>query len=336
MAVCQNGSEEALIPDVGGGVAHANGARSKASRITLAVSLSLAGNVVLFLAKLYAFIFSRSQAVLASLADSAVDIASQAVVFFCDLEMKKVDPKFPIGKTKLQTVGAILIACIMTVGAVEVIGSSVGQLGKGVRSGNPPMPSLTRIMYFILGGVILMKALLFMYCYAIRKTSDSVLVLAEDHRNDVLSNVVAVITATIAAHVQPPRWWWVDPAGGIAISLYIVWSWIQLARSQINKMIGLEAPKEVVDSLWAIADMHHDEVAVDAIRAYHFGVNYFVEIDVVVDASTSVADSHDIAVDLQRKVEVLDYVERAFVHVDYSRRDYSEHRVDWSANLSSP
>lgn len=106
-----------------------------AARVTLGVRLSLVVNLFLFAVKLYAFVYSQSQSVLASLADSAVDIASQLVVFFCDRETRKVDPRFPIGKTKLQTVGAIIIACIMSLGAAQVIECCVEKLVKGCKAG---------------------------------------------------------------------------------------------------------------------------------------------------------------------------------------------------------
>lgn len=99
------------------------------------------------------------------------------------------------------------------------------------------------------------------------------------------------------------RLWWFDPAGGIAISLYIVWSWLALAKSQVNKIIGMGAPKDILDALRSVASEHNDDMEVDSVRAYHFGVNYFVEIDIVVSGDMTVTDSHDLAVDLQHKVE---------------------------------
>lgn len=54
------------------------------SRLQWATNLSLAGNVALLLVKAYAFTVSGSFAVLASLADSGVDLASQVVLFFCN------------------------------------------------------------------------------------------------------------------------------------------------------------------------------------------------------------------------------------------------------------
>ena len=48
----------------------------------------------------------------------------------------------------------------------------------------------------------------------------------------------------------------------------------------------------------------------DAIRAYFFGQNYIVEVEVILPANMSVQQSHDIALALQHKIEALEDVER--------------------------
>lgn len=48
-----------------------------------------------------------------------------------------------------------------------------------------------------------------------------------------------------------------------------------------------------------------------------------------------VAEAHDISLALQMKVEDLDVVERAFVHVDYRARGYDEHKDPTMRRLSS-
>ena len=45
--------------------------------------------------------------------------------------------------------------------------------------------------------------------------------------------------------------------------------------------------------------------------------DYFVELDVVMNADTPLWKAHDIAERLQDKIEALPGVERAFVHVDH-------------------
>lgn len=53
----------------------------------------------------------------------------------------------------------------------------------------------------------------------------------------------------------------------------------------------------------------------DCTRVYHFGARYNVEMEIVLPGAMTVMESHDIALALQHKIESLEDVERAFVHV---------------------
>ena len=75
-----------------------------------------------------------------------------------------------------------------------------------------------------------------------------------------------------------------------------------------------------------MSDKHHLSMSVDVVRAYHFGKRFLVEIEVVLPKDMCVEDAHDIALELQKKVEKLHKVERAFVHVDYMTREENEHK----------
>lgn len=67
-----------------------------------------------------------------------------------------------------------------------------------------------------------------------------------------------------------------------------------------------------------IALNHHSKVThIDTIRAFHFGNNFLVEVDIVLPSDMSMKEAHDIGEALQCKLERLDEVERAFVHLDY-------------------
>lgn len=48
------------------------------------MNISLVANVLLLVVKIYAFWFSKSKAILASAADSLVDIASQLVIAYAE------------------------------------------------------------------------------------------------------------------------------------------------------------------------------------------------------------------------------------------------------------
>jgi len=61
------------------------------------------------------------------------------------------------------------------------------------------------------------------------------------------------------------------------------------------------------------------------VRAYTFGPNFFVEVDVVLPEEMPLRQAHDIGESLQNTIEEMGEVERAFVHIDFETAHYPEH-----------
>jgi divalent metal cation (Fe/Co/Zn/Cd) transporter len=71
----------------------------------VAIYLSNIGNMILFVAKVYASIQSRSLAVIASTLDSLLDLLSGFILWFTSYTMSKPNyDKYPIGKNRMQPV----------------------------------------------------------------------------------------------------------------------------------------------------------------------------------------------------------------------------------------
>jgi cation diffusion facilitator family transporter len=149
--------------------------------------------------------------------------------------------------------------------------------------------------------------------------------LAQDHWNDCLSNGVAA--GALLCAVKAPHLWFLDPIGAILISMYIIYSWFTTGKEQIEHLTGKSAPEEFIQELVDLANEFDDRIAVDTVRAYHFGPKFLVEIEIVMDASTLLFESHDLGMDLQYEIEGREEVERCFVHIDYQARPYDEHVV---------
>ena len=65
--------------------------------------------------------------------------------------------------------------------------------------------------------------------------------------------------------------------------------------------------------------------AIDTVRSYHSGPRLIVEVDIVMDPEETLRATHDIAEELQTKLESLPNVERAYVHVDFETSHAPEH-----------
>lgn len=164
---------------------------------------------------------------------------------------------------------------------------------------------------------------MYFYCRVLTHSS-SCMILATDHRNDVTVNSFGLIMAILGDHVV----WWLDPTGALIIALIILRSWTTEAYEQIQLLVGKTASPEILQKLTFIAFTHSPEILkVDTCRAFHVGNNLFVEIDIVLHRDMPLYKSHDIGESLQEKLESLDEVERAFVHVDYDYKHKPEHKI---------
>jgi len=304
-------------------------AGSEAKSVTIAIYLSLGANMALLAAKLAIYVLTLSNAVMASLADSVVDILSQGVLAFAEYHTRHHDPRYPIGKARLETIGVVVSAGIMSVCSIEVIQSSLAVLWRGFVHGEPTYIHLDLVAYCVLGAATAVKAALFLYCAALRRryNSGAALALAEDHFNDILSNVMALATACVASTFGD-HLWWADSAGGALISVYIIMRWYFVAKEHVDMLVGKGAEDSFIERVKEMAQEHHKLLLPDEIRAYFFGQKYFVEIECILPSNMSVQVSHDIGLGLQHKVEALEEVERAFVHIDYQNRETPEHRTE--------
>lgn len=263
----------------------------------------------------------------AALADSIVDLLSQVVLSLASKYMSKYHYDYPVGRSKLEALSVLACSGIMFITSVEVLQFSAQDLVVGF-SGNPPTIKLDNISIGIVAFGIISKAVLYAYCHiaTTNNPSDQLDALAEDHLNDVFANIGALVSAAIAARVHSV--WWLDPVSAIVISVIIMYRWSSMIAEQVKKIIGYTAPPEFITLVNDIAKQHDDRILLDCTRAYHFGSRFNVEMEIVLPADMSVRESHDIALALQHKIEELDDVERAFVHVDHETRDGLEHKIE--------
>lgn len=293
---------------------------ASSTRVQLAINASLVINVILACAKLYASIVSSSLAVLSSLVDSILDLTSQALFWYTDKHMHTPNVKYPAGRRRLEPIAVIISATLMGMGALEVVQKSVETLIEGT-GGHLHMSTFTIIVLLF---AVCIKIILWYLCVNISSTSPSADALAQDHRNDVFSNVVALSTSALAHYNR--KLWYFDPIGAILISAYIAFSWLATGKEQVERLVGLQASEEFIEEINQMANLHHPMMKSDIVRAYHFGNHYLVEVEVILPAKMCVRDAHDISLALQKRIESLHNVERAFVHVDYLSRDYDEHK----------
>lgn len=285
----------------------------KELNISVAIRLSLLCNIGLLVSKAVAAHLSGSMSIISSLVDSAVDLMSGLVVCYTSHAIKCTNYyEYPEGKTRLEPISIIVLAVIMAVASIQVIITSVTKIIE-----NSANPDITTGTIAIIATTVVIKMLLFLYCRHIKSPSTNV--LAQDHRNDVLSNAVALGFGFLGFKV----WRNADPLGAILISIYIFLGWYRTGRQQIRDLTGHAACPLILQKLLWVCMTHDPRIQfIDTLRAYHFGYNILVEAHIVLPSDMNLCEAHDIGESLQNKLESYCEVERAFVHIDY---DFEHH-----------
>ncbi|CAM6116045.1 unnamed protein product [Calypogeia fissa] len=287
--------------------------------VSRAINLSNGFNFLLLVVKIYAVIKSGSLAILASTLDSLLDMVAGFVLWFAHYYMQKKNRyKYPIGKLRIQPVGIVIFAATMATLGLQVFITGVEQLIEGHRES---MGSSERIwLVAIMGLAIFVKLGLYMYC----RTFDNEIVntYAKDHFVDILTNVVGLAAALVGDYFL----WWIDPAGAIFLALYTIANWGTTLIENAMSLVGKTAPPEVLQKLTYMALNHHEKIRkIDTVRAYTFGMFYFVEVDIELPEDMLLKEAHEIGESLQNKLERLPEVERAFVHLDHETDHKPEH-----------
>ncbi|MBA0603300.1 hypothetical protein Gorai_003450 [Gossypium raimondii] len=145
-------------------------------------------------------------------------------------------------------------------------------------------------LYTIMLTASAVKIVLWFYCRS--SGSKIVRAYAKDHYFDVVTNLVGLIAAVLVS------------------------------------LVGQSAPPEVLQKLAYLVLRHHPQIKrVDTVRAYTFGILFFVEVDIELPEDLPLKETHAIGESLQIKIEQLQEVERAFVHLDFECRHKPEHSV---------
>ncbi|KAJ5789134.1 uncharacterized protein N7518_006145 [Penicillium psychrosexuale] len=288
----------------------------------IAVYGSFAANIILSVIQVYGAVSSGSLSLFTTMADAVFDPMSNMTLLLCNKAVNRVDPrKFPAGKARIETAGNICFCFLMTSVSFIIIAFSIRELAAGSEEETQSfhLPSIIAVAV-----AFATKLALFSYCWALRNQVSQIRILWEDHRNDLFINGFGILTSVGGSKLR----WWIDPMGAIILSVLVSGLWLHSAYGEFQLLVGVTADTKMQQLITYISMTHSPVItAIDTVRAYTSGPRLLVEVDVVMDAEASLRATHDVAEELQIKLESLPDVERAYVHVDYETTHKPEHSV---------
>ncbi|VDD75370.1 unnamed protein product [Mesocestoides corti] len=244
-----------------------------------------------------------------------------------------------LGRKRLEPIAVIILSAIMGSISVQImIGAAQTIYNMAVNDQGPPR--MTDVTIGLVASTIgtttyslflsPVKVGLFVACWKFGR-GESIAALKNDQLNDSISNSVALVFSTLSARIEGiPCLKYLDPSGALLIGIYIVYSWWKMGAEHTRNLTGHSADPVFLQRITFICVNHHPLIErLDTVRAFHLGNNYMVEVDIVLPRNLDLHKAHDIGETLQQKLESLEEVERAFVHLDYevAHHPQSEHKM---------
>ncbi len=274
-----------------------------------ATNLSLLINFFLFIIKAAAGIISNSIAVISDAINSLTDIISSAAIMYSvRVSLKKPDKDHQFGHNAAQPISVFLIALFTAVIGINLVEESISRIL------NPYSTHITPLVYIILIITILTKIGLMRYQSFVGKEfkSPALRAGAVDSLNDVLASslsIVGIIGVQLGLR-------YVDGIAGILIALFIFRSGFQIAKENIDYLMGKAADENLILEIANVALKIEGVRGLNELKSHYVGNKFHIEIHIDVDKTTTTEMSHDIGLKVQDAISALPEINKVFVHID--------------------
>ncbi len=274
-----------------------------------ATLINIAGNSGLFAIKLSAGVVSGSIALISEALNSLNDIAASIATFVCvKISDKEADEGHPFGHSRAEPIAGLIVAVLAGILGFEVIRTSVERIVSGAT------PRITPVTMLVPVVTMAVKWAMGLYFKRAGTTvrSPALLATAKDSFMDVLVAAAALIGIGGAWYGYEIF----DPLAGLVVSVWIIYTGYSIGIENIAYLMGQAPDPVLMDGIREAALSVGGVKAINTARAHYVGNFIHVEIHVEVDKNLSTFDSHAIGKGVERAVQSISAIEKAFVHID--------------------
>jgi cation diffusion facilitator family transporter len=267
-------------------------ARGITGRVT---AISVAVAAVLAATKLAVVIVTGSMAILASLADSTLDLLASLVTFFAvRYAASPADAEHRYGHGKAEAFAALFQAGLVTLSAALLGREAVARLLEP----RPIAHGGLAIGVMVLS-IVVTAGLIWAQTRAVRATG-SVAVSGDrmHYASDLAANVVVI--AGVALAVVGLRW--ADPLAAGAIALWLLWGAWRVAKGGFDQMMDRELPDEDRARIRALVLEDPRLLDVHQLRTRASGPLAHIQFHVDLDPAMTLEAAHVVMVAAEQRI----------------------------------
>lgn len=281
--------------------------------------LSIAAYLLLSILKVAAGYLAASKALMADGFNNITDIiASLAVLIGLKISRKPPDEDHPYGHFRAETISALIASFIMATVSIQVLFQAAGSLWNGHRE----TPELWAAWTALGSAGVMFGVYLYNKRLAAKSGSQALEAAAKDNGSDALVSL-GVVVGVIGSQLGMP---WLDPAAALVVGVMIGKTAWEIFRNASHSLTdGFDERK--LEALRKTAAATPGVREIKDIKARIHGSNILVDVVILVDPNLSVAESHDISDEIEKRMLKKHKVFNAHVHVEPHTESKVEHEV---------
>jgi ferrous-iron efflux pump FieF len=259
---------------------------------TLMRSAAIASvSVSLFLVaiKTYAYFSSHSVAMLASLADSALDLFTSWLNLVAIRQaLTPADAEHRFGHGKAEPLAGLAQGAFISASALFLVIQAVNRI-------IAPEPIDHSLEALIVMCVAIACAIgLILYERRVVTKTGSLAVEADQthYIGDLVTNVGVVLALVLSAELG---WTLADPLIAIAVAGIMLFTAIRVGRTSFNQLMDRELPDEERARICRIAQSHTAVRNVHDLKTRMAGLSTFIQLHLALDPRMSLADAHAVS-----------------------------------------
>lgn len=252
-------------------------------------------NLLLAAGKMLVGVLSGSVAVTADALNNLTDATSSVVTFVgFKLSERPADEEHPYGHARYEYISALVVAGLILFIGFELAKTSISKII------HPTETAMSPVLLGILLVSVAVKFWMFLFNRHLGKLTDSgaLLATAMDSRNDCIATSAVVVAAAMEYFTS----WMLDGWIGLAVSVFILYSGIQLARETISPLLGEGAAPELRECIVDYVSQHPKVLGYHDLYVHDYGPGRrFASLHVEMSCKEDPLYCHELIDDMERE-----------------------------------
>ncbi len=282
-------------------------AREKAGK--KAATVGIVGNIFLTVFNFAVGFYSGSYALISEGAHTISDITTSVISYAgFVVGSKPADREHPLGHGRAEAVAGLIIVVFLSIVGFEIFSGAIEKIFFGAPITTPSY--LAAGMAFV--GIIVNFAMSQYIINLGRQIKSPAIVADGQHqRVDIISSI-SILVGVVVANMGYPK---LDPIIGLIISLMIFKTAFEVAKDNLDNIMGKIPSEELVEQIKKAALSVDNVCGAHDIRINYFGSYATVTMHIEVPQDLNIVEAHEISHEVQDEViSDIDIIHGVTVH----------------------